>query len=283
MGKNDYVKIWNKVLSKYEISSFVYDIGDNLRKIHVYNLLNRVLKNFEKGHESLIISDFGAGNWLYLDKIYQSINKNSIEKKICLYGFDFSEAALKWGVEKYKNLKPKNVQVVLKPGDFMEMLNSKSCSISDLVLTLEVTEHIKDDANYLVNIFNMLKDGGFLIISVPNANPLFPSLDWFQYVFSRNKLIEKDLRVGHYRRYNTKDLQELLREIGYSIIKTQHYDFILSGYLELLLSRTFTRDNLFKRVLFRICLNIIMFEDFLFNLLRIRKSGGIFILAQKTK
>ena len=88
---------------------------------------------------------------------------------------------------------------------------------------------------------------------------------------------------GHYRRYNTKDLQELLREIGYSIIKTQHYDFILSGYLELLLSRTFTRDNLFKRVLFRICLNIIMFEDFLFNLLRIRKSGGIFILAQKTK
>ena len=90
MGKNDYVKIWNKVLSKYEISSFVYDIGDNLRKIHVYNLLNKVLKNFEKGHESLIISDFGAGNWLYLDKIYQSINKNSIEKKICLYGFDFS-------------------------------------------------------------------------------------------------------------------------------------------------------------------------------------------------
>lgn len=281
MKRYNYIEIWNKVLSKYKISSFVYDIGDNLRKIHVFSLLNKVFRTLGNTKDPLIISDFGSGNWLYLDKIYDSIRNNVSDNKVHLSGFDFSRLALKWGVEKYKDLKPNNVLVSINSGNFLNILEAASSNSFDIILTLEVLEHLKNDREYLSLVFKVLKNSGLLIISVPNTNPLFPSLDWFRYVFNRKKLIEKDTVVGHYRRYSTKDVLCLLRESGFSIIETSHYDFVLSGYVEVFLSGCFKGDSIAKKVLFSIFLPMIRIEDFVFNLLKVGRSGGIFILAQK--
>jgi SAM-dependent methyltransferase len=61
----------------------------------------------------------------------------------------------------------------------------------DLILYIDVLEHIKDDAGEIANAVKHLKDGGYLVVLVP-AN---------MFLFSRF-----DSAIGHFRRYSKKTL-----------------------------------------------------------------------------
>lgn len=74
----------------------------------------------------------------------------------------------------------------------------------DTVICLNVLEHIKDDKKALKNLYNLLKKGGFLILLVPAYDFLFGEID---------------KSIGHYRRYNRKDLNNLIMNVGFKIIK----------------------------------------------------------------
>ena len=220
---------------------------------------------------------------MYLDKIYKAIGENCLQRNVQLSGFDFSRAALEWGSCKYKNLKPKNVETILIPGDFVKALNSIEPDSTDMIFSLEVTEHLEDDEKFLSLTSKVLKEDGFLILSVPNSEPSFLSFDWFRYVFNHKKLIEKDIRVGHYRRYTTNKLHMMLNKVGFTTLKTEYYDFFWGDLIEFFLTQCFKRDSIFKKIFFYFCLPIIWLEDYVLNFLKVKRSGGIFILAQKTK
>jgi SAM-dependent methyltransferase len=70
----------------------------------------------------------------------------------------------------------------------------------DLVCSLEVLEHLEDDARALVEWKLRLREGGWLLLSVP-ARP--------------NRFGPHDRIVGHYRRYDAERLERLLRENGF--------------------------------------------------------------------
>ncbi len=69
----------------------------------------------------------------------------------------------------------------------------------DLITALDVIEHIENDRNAVADMFNMLRPGGHLLITVP----AFMSL-WDQH----------DEMNQHYRRYNRKTLRRLVEPFG---------------------------------------------------------------------
>ena len=77
----------------------------------------------------------------------------------------------------------------------------------DSVGLFDVVEHIKDDYNFLNNINQYIKDDGYIYITVPAFNFLWSN---------------EDDDAGHFRRYSTTELNELLKKFGFSIIQSTY-------------------------------------------------------------
>ncbi|MEK6896287.1 MAG: class I SAM-dependent methyltransferase [Nanoarchaeota archaeon] len=81
----------------------------------------------------------------------------------------------------------------------------------DVVVMLEVLEHLKDDVGALNTIHRLLKKGGHLIISVPNKD--------LRHVINPVKYFE------HERHYSNEDIIEKLRGAGFGI---EHFNVVES-------------------------------------------------------
>lgn len=82
----------------------------------------------------------------------------------------------------------------------------------DVLVMLNVLEHIEDDVTALTNACKLLKCGGALIIEVP-AGPLL----YDQY----------DAELHHFRRYSAKNLQRKLDQAGFNVLRRTHLGFVL--------------------------------------------------------
>lgn len=82
----------------------------------------------------------------------------------------------------------------------------------DVVIMLNVLEHIQDDFKALEKAFNLLKPGGGLIIEVPAGSYLYD---------------DYDAHLHHFRRYSPKDLNLKLQAAGFSIIQQSHLGIII--------------------------------------------------------
>ena len=94
----------------------------------------------------------------------------------------------------------------------------------DLILFMEVIEHLEDDQKALKKVYSLLNKNGIAIISTPSINaPLY-----------RLGLAKKfDKRVGHLRRYTMQELQLKCLKAGFEIIETKKTEGILRNYLYL--------------------------------------------------
>jgi len=80
----------------------------------------------------------------------------------------------------------------------------------DSIVYVNVLEHIEHDAIELHYVHQSLKQGGYVCIFVP-------ALPWLYSVF--------DASLGHYRRYEKKQLEKLLENAGFVIVKISFFDF----------------------------------------------------------
>lgn len=76
----------------------------------------------------------------------------------------------------------------------------------DSIICLNVLEHIKGDERTLKHLYDLLKKDGILILLVP------------AHMFLLGKI---DKSIGHYRRYNKQQLGDMLKGIGFKIIKSR--------------------------------------------------------------
>jgi SAM-dependent methyltransferase len=88
---------------------------------------------------------------------------------------------------------------------------------ADMLLSMEVLEHIEDDDAALKNWFDLISPGGSLILSVPAH---------------QNKFSAEDEMVGHFRRYEKAELVDQLHRIGFTDARVYSYGFPLSGLLK---------------------------------------------------
>jgi len=80
----------------------------------------------------------------------------------------------------------------------------------DVVVALNVLEHIKNDEGALKQIYRILKPGGYAIIEVPANSQLY---DFY------------DEQLKHFRRYDSKGLIQMSLKCGFVLSKSTHLGF----------------------------------------------------------
>ncbi len=96
------------------------------------------------------------------------------------------------------------------------------------IVAINVLDHIKDDVTLLKKFHSMLPKKGNVVLMTTNHHSLFSKMDTM---------------LGHYRRYNKKELSKKLTEAGFEIEKIYTYNF--AGYLGwLLFAKLFKKTTL---------------------------------------
>lgn len=140
----------------------------------------------------------------------------------------------------------------------------------DLIVLLDVLEHVEEDDISLVKLFNKLKLGGYLLITVPA----------FSYLWS----IHDELH-HHKRRYTYKSLETKIIGSGYKIIFHSYINAFLFPIIAALrlfkISRAtgdlFMPPRLINTILFK----IFSFECHLLNLISLPFGLSLLIVALK--
>ena len=85
----------------------------------------------------------------------------------------------------------------------------KALQEPDSVLYINVLEHIEDDEAELRSVRQNLAEAGRVMIMAPALTWLYGRLD---------------ARIGHFRRYRKRELEEKLREAGFRILQSNYFD-----------------------------------------------------------
>lgn len=185
MAHNDFEKLYASE------KSYWWSVGRReLVKKHIQELLKRK-------SDSLIL-DFGCGGGALLTELTEYGN---------VIGLENSRLALTYCQDRgQKNL-------VLNDGHKLPFKNNTF----EIVVCLDVLEHLKDDLQFLSQIYATLSGDGYIFIMVP----AFPRL-WSS----------RDVYLGHLRRYTRLQLKRSLEEASFNIVKIS---YINSFYLPIML------------------------------------------------
>lgn len=141
--------------------------------------------NFKK---EINILDFGAGSGVNTDMLFKYGIVDVHEKNKIARSYLKKNTKIK---RIYSNLKLKK-------------------NFYDLILLADVVEHIKYPQNILKILKKSLKKNGYILLTVPS----------YQFLFS-----SKDLALGHYRRYNKKNIQKIINK--FKVLKISYFNTIL--------------------------------------------------------
>lgn len=191
-----------------------------MRDIHYSNLYNgeishwwyrvrrEIVKNiFEKYFQkkNLKILDVGCGTGALMKEIGSYGN---------VYGLDFSEKAIEFCRERgEKNLTLGSINKIPFEDNFF-----------DAVISLDVLEHVENDARAISEIKRVLKKEGISIVFVPA----------FMFLWSKT-----DELSCHFRRYTLSDLKKKIGGEGLSIVRMSYFNAFL--FLPILVVRLLVR------------------------------------------
>lgn len=100
----------------------------------------------------------------------------------------------------------------------------------DSIFYVNVLEHIEDDRSELKLIYDSLTTGGRCFVFVPALMSLYG---------------EFDRKIGHFRRYGKREIEEKFREAGFKILHSKYFD--LAGILPWYLKYRVLRSNSLDR------------------------------------
>lgn len=183
-----------------------YTGTDNLEimqeAVNYNRFLSRLVGRHAMGEGKIL--DFGAGIGTFASKV-----KDSGYDIECLE-VDAAQAAL---------LDAKGLPVFTS-------LDAAADNSYDFVYSLNVLEHIEDDAAAARELFRVMKPGGRALIYVPALEVLFSSMD---------------KKVGHYRRYSRSSLSALLTGAGFELRSCTYCDSL--GFPATLLFKWLGNDS----------------------------------------
>ena len=131
----------------------------------------------------------------------------------------------------------------------------------DLVFSSNVLEHIKDDYEVLNVIKEKLKKNGILFLYLPANMILWTKLDEM---------------VGHYRRYEIKEIKSLCKKAGLNIVKIHYADFL--GFFTTLIWKLF---NIYMKKTLPSKSSLIFYDKYIFPLSRLMDKVGFRFLIGK--
>jgi SAM-dependent methyltransferase len=238
------------------------------RKKIIASLLNKSFRNAVRSTENFRIADIGSGHGsiLLLDTLKDSNIKNAT-----VTGIDIDLPTL----SKIKGMGVANTNFV--NANIMKLPFKRSF---DMVLLLDVLEHVDDDSGLLGNIYNICNDGALLVMTVPAMSKTYSEFD---------KL------ASHKRRYDLPDLREKLSKSGFKVYKISYYIFFLMPVIylfkslrELLIRMQGKKvgiadvaENKTIPVINELCLSTLLLESALINKLDFPFGSSIVAIAGK--
>ncbi len=187
-------------------------MGDNWLPMPRYklrkDLVSRILSREPLHGKTCLEIGYGAGDMLLL----------YAELGLDVHGYDISEQAFDYA--------GRRVEEHCRSGRISLLRNETDLTGSrfDYIMAFEVLEHIEDDSSCLKNWWNMLKDGGRLLISVPAHT---------------RKWGASDIAAGHYRRYEKEGVRNLLIRSGFNVLELWNYAYPLSILLDIFLHKQY--------------------------------------------
>ena len=169
---------------------------------HRYRFNDWLFKEVSHGLHGNIL-EVGSGIGTFTEKLIHSFPNSHLTLT------DISPTYIKDLKEKYST--NENISVgkldLNNKGDY-ERIGYKKF---DSIIAINVLEHVENDEFALVQLFNMLKENGVLVILVPCHKFLY-------------NVIDKN--VGHFRRYSKKDLENKVRKTGFTIDKIHYFNLL---------------------------------------------------------
>jgi len=110
-----------------------------------------------------------------------------------------------------KKIFKKEKNIVITKFDITKAPAKKFIASFSTVYGINVLEHIKDDKQALKNIYRILRKGGKLLLLVPAKKIAYTKLD-------------KEL--GHFRRYEEKELIHIIKKSGFTIEKIYYFNIV---------------------------------------------------------
>jgi len=100
----------------------------------------------------------------------------------------------------------------------------------DYIFLMDVLEHIENDLDFLTILSKKLKVGGKIIITVPAWQILFSTHDKY---------------LRHFRRYNSKQLRQLVSKANLKVVKNHYFytSLIPARILSLILEKSLLKDS----------------------------------------
>lgn len=222
------------------------------RKEIILDFITRYLPN----NKNPKILDIGCGSGYML---------NTLELIGQVSGMDMSDDAIRFSKEIFSG----EVMKGFLPANIPYPENN-----FDIIVALDVIEHVDDDVGALINLRAHMREGGKIIITVP-AN---------MYLWSEHDVINE-----HKRRYSLEELKTKLVASGFHIERISYYNTFLFP----LVLAVRTINNLFKRkaesdmempnsLLNFFLKNIFSFEKYLLRFMNFNSFGvSIITVARK--
>ena len=160
-----------------------------------FELIATALQSFDFLTRETKLLEVGCGNG-HLQRLILSAFGNSID--VCDLNFAGLRRAAENGIGRVFYY------------DILECQNQFEATY-EIILLLDVLEHIKDPIPFLRAIRFMLAPGGSLIINVPARKELFSAYDQAN---------------GHFRRYSTASLRQELQAAGFEIQRLHYWGFL---------------------------------------------------------
>lgn len=173
------------------------------------------------------IYDLQSKHWWFLSKrkivlslVDRYMNKNKINKILdagcgCglmlkdlqkygqVFGMDYSEDAIQFSKQLF--------QGEVKQGALPNKVPYAKESF-DIILALDVIEHIEEDAEAINSLRELLVEDGIVIITVPA----------YMFLWSSHDAVHE-----HKRRYTKKELEQKIKISGFNVIKSSYYNTLL--------------------------------------------------------
>ena len=156
----------------------------------VYSFIN---KHFTAESESNIL-DVGCGDTFVVSELQKRMPTSNFFAIDTAFSNEMINTFHQEGISLFQNI------------DNLESKIEKA----DLVLLMDVIEHIEDDKAFLIDLIskNYIKNDSLFLITVPAYQSLFSAHDVF---------------LKHYRRYSRKQLINTLKSTGFEIIKSGNF------------------------------------------------------------
>ena len=246
---------YDKDLSFFERSYIsIFGVPINGLRIRARRILPEIKSNYRN------ILDIGSGQGIITCEIARRLPQSKV------VGIDILEHLVERDNRVAKKIGLENCRF-----EVMDIMNMDFENRFDLVVTVDILEHIDDDDRALQQFRKVLKPGGELLLHVPSYERR-----WLFFGWKVNFDVEGHFRPG----YSIESISEKITNAGFDIVES-YYTY---GWIETVtnnISYLITEARMKRKMLYALVFPFINFISWFGRNSRPEKGAGVLVRARK--